>query len=159
MTLLSIFLLTFLPQHDFHVSLAEMSYNETTEAFELSLKIFIDDLEDVIKDHSGTTCNLNTTKEYAKADSLIGNYLIENFILRVDQEKQSVQYLGKEYEDDAAWIYIEIPAQAPKEELRIQNKLLMELYDDQVNILHLNVLNHSESFLMRKEKSEAILTW
>ena len=42
----SLFLLTsFKPKHDYHVSVTQMQYNASARSFEVSIRIFTDDLE------------------------------------------------------------------------------------------------------------------
>ena len=38
-------------RHDFHTSLTEMRYNEGSKAFEVTIRVFTDDLEAMIKSH------------------------------------------------------------------------------------------------------------
>ncbi|MEO5907159.1 MAG: DUF6702 family protein, partial [Saprospiraceae bacterium] len=49
--------------HDIHISLSELRFNEETHSFEVSIKIFIDDLEKALKKDGATDLYIGTNQE------------------------------------------------------------------------------------------------
>lgn len=159
MKLLSLLLLMVMPMHDFYVSLADIEYNEQSAALEMSLKVFTDDLEDAIQLANNVELHLDTQKEHVDADSLIDLYLAKQVQFELDDQPLEIEFLGKEYEADATWLYIEVPCQKPNTSLSVRNYVFMELFDDQRNIVHLKMLGQKESFILHKGNKSQTINW
>ena len=121
--------------HEFYVSLSEVRYNPDTERFEVSIRIFPDDLDRALLERSGIHTQLATELEHPKADSLLMRYLLEDFSLEVNGEMLKLEYLGKEPESDALWCYLESSEISDPGILRVRNVVLTEYFPDQVNII------------------------
>jgi hypothetical protein len=121
--------------HKFYVSLSEVRYNTETERFEVSMRIFPDDLDRALLARSGITTQLATELEHKSADSLLMVYILEDFSIEVNGALLELNYLGKETESDAIWCYLESSRVAAPETITIQSILLTELFPDQVNII------------------------
>ncbi|MEZ4985275.1 MAG: DUF6702 family protein [Saprospiraceae bacterium] len=124
--------------HEFHVSRTRIAYAAADQEWQISLYIFIDDLEKALSHAtSGEPRRLGTDKETAEADSLILRYLQRRLILQADGDKLPLQWLGKEGSEDLAafWIYLYIPDEQPAATFTITNKILTEVFDDQQNIV------------------------
>ena len=121
--------------HEFYVSISEVRYNTDKERFEVSMRIFPDDLDRALLERSGIHTQLATELEHEKADSLLMLYLLEDFSLEVNGEVLELDYLGKEPESDAIWCYLESSKVPGPESITIRNAVLMEYFPDQVNII------------------------
>ncbi|MDX1665854.1 MAG: DUF6702 family protein [Saprospiraceae bacterium] len=124
--------------HDIHISKGLVEYNEAENALQITLHIFVDDLEDAIRlKHGHENLQIGTEKEHPEAEIYIEEYLRETFSLTVDGEKRSFTLLGKELSDDymAVWCYLEISEVPPFKKLTLHNSILMDLFDDQSNIV------------------------
>ena len=121
--------------HEFYVSITEVRYNASSERFEVSMRIFPDDLDRALMARSGIHTQLATEMEHEHADSLLMVYLLEDFSLEVNGEELELNYLGKEPESDAIWCYLESSRIDNPEALTIRNSILTEYFPDQVNII------------------------
>lgn len=121
--------------HEFYVSLSEVRYNAETERFEVSMRIFPDDLDRALLARNGITTQLASELEHKSADSLLMVYLLEDFSIVVNGEKLKLEYLGKESESDAIWCYLESSRVTAPSTITISNEILMEYFLDQVNII------------------------
>ncbi len=127
-----------LPAHDFHLSKAVVEYNSRDQALQVTLHIFLDDLELALRERgAGEELFLCTEKEHPEADGYLDRYLAKTFRLWVDGRPVAAQYLGKEISDDlmAAWCYLEVKEVPLPRQLTIDNRILMQVYDDQKNIV------------------------
>ena len=121
--------------HEFYVSITEVRYNTNTERFEVSMRIFPDDLDRALLERAGIHTQLATELEHKKADSLLMFYILEDFGLEVNGKHLELNYLGKEPESDAIWCYLESSKISDPEALTVRNVLLTEYFPDQVNII------------------------
>ena len=143
--------------HDFHVSKTEVHYKSESESLQLSVHVFIDDLELALAAYSDNVLNLLSDKEHPDADSLIALYFNEVYSFSVDHRDISPAYLGKEISDDflGAWCYLEKENLTRFNQLAIKNTLLCEVYDDQKNIVSFKIDNKSKAFnILDKDDSE-----
>jgi hypothetical protein len=135
-----------LSTHAFHTSITEMRYNSKQKSFEISLRVFTDDLE--------KTLSLNNqNKKFVientdKNDLFIEQYVRKHFVITTPKNQRSIyQYVGKEKEGDATWIYLEMPVNEPIKGSKIQNSVLMDSFEDQTNIVNIFVNNEKKSYL------------
>ncbi len=102
---------------------------------------------------------LGSAKEVKNINELLEQYFRKNIILRADGKPLVTwKFVGKEMEGEAVWCYIEISTanvlgNAPKQ-LQIQNSVLMELYEDQTNLVNMQIGSVRRSTLLRKSKQQ-----
>jgi hypothetical protein len=141
--------------HAFHTSLAQVSYNSKTQLFEVSLRVFTDDFEEVLSKEANRKVSLDESTQH---DQLIEAYIKKQFGL-LDQHgrKRAMTFVGKEFEADATWIYLEIPFQEKGVELRLQNALLTDLFDDQTNVVNLTYFSSRKTYLFKSDNTTQVL--
>ncbi|MGG7662267.1 DUF6702 family protein [Dyadobacter sp. BHUBP1] len=153
----SLFLLTsFKPKHDYHVSVTQMQYNVSSRSFEVSIRIFTDDLEKALSEsHSRQRFVI---KDNDQNDRFVEEYIRKSFVLTDSQKKNvPIKYVGKEQEADATWVYLEIPFQGALNGCKLLNVTLMEVFDDQVNMTNLKFQSEKRTFLFKKGQTSHLL--
>ena len=148
--LFSIFIYSF--THKFYVSVFIIEHNEKNKTLEITSQVFLDDMEMMFR-------NKNIEIDiYLKSDkisdSLIEDYFKSVFKIKKNSEILEYELLGKELFDDILNCYIEVKDIYREDSLIIQNKLLIDLYDSQKNIIHFRGKNENKSFLMNYKKTE-----
>lgn len=140
--------------HDLHVSRCEIVYDTESHALQVTLNIFIDDLETALLSEGKGNLFLCTKKEDPRADQFIAEYLGKTLKINVDEETTDMVFLGKEAGDDifALWCYLEIPDIEPKEVIEVSYDLLMEIYDDQRNIVKLSYSKTTQAHFLFDHK-------
>lgn len=140
--------------HEFHLSKTDIHYKTEAQALQVTIHIFIDDTESALQDRQPMDYKLMQDSEHVLADSVLGTYFKENFIIKVDGEQQTFEYLGKEASDDieGLYAYLEIPNLETPKELEITNKLLMEKFDDQKNIIKVMMDKKNKAFHLLTNK-------
>jgi len=144
-------------EHDIHISKALIEYDETEQALQITLHIFLDDLEAIlIEGGAPAKLNLCTEKEHEQGEAFVEQYLRSKFQLVVNDEVAEYNYLGKEISEDflATWCYVEIPNVSNLESLQIKSSILMDLYDDQRNIIQIKAPNQKPKFFMLDQKRQ-----
>lgn len=135
--------------HDYHVSVTQMQYNPAAKAFEVSIRIFTDDLE------KGLTIENNNKRIVIrnddKNDPVVEKYILKSFLITDSSKKPlAIRYIGKEQEEDATWVYLEIPFHGLLSGYKLQNSTLMEVFDDQVNMTNIKLATEKRTFLFKK---------
>lgn len=123
--------------HQFHISKTQIAYSETDNALQVSMHVFIDDLEEALRRRGKDKLFINTEKETIEADSSIVEYLSDVFSISIGDKALPFTFIGKESSDDlqAIWCYLEFEKVGTFDQLTIENGLLMEVYDDQKNMI------------------------
>ena len=157
--LLSSFFLpnSYIVEHDIHISKALIEYDETEQALQITLHIFLDDLEAILIDGGAPPkLNLCTKKEHEEGDTLVEKYLRSKFQLEINGASTDYNYLGKEISEDflVAWCYVEIPNISKLESIQIKSSILMDLYDDQRNIIQIKTPNQRPQFFMLDQQHQ-----
>lgn len=140
-------LLPFWSKHPIHIAISEVVYDEKSRALQITHKIFIDDLEKQIEQslEEAVKLRLNTAKEHENADYYLNAYLQKHFRIKVNGKEHKGLFLGKEYETDAAWLYVEIENIKSLKGITIENTILTDLYEDQNNFVHFNINKQKKS--------------
>lgn len=152
----ALFLLLSFRLHDFHTSITRMDYNVKEKSFEISIRVFTDDLEKALsKDNNGQKIVVVNND---KNDPLVEKYIRKHFALVSSQkQKKAYSYVGKEQEADATWIYIEIPHQEAVTGFSLQNTIMHDLFDDQINLVNLNYQGQKKSYIFKKDDTTLAL--
>ena len=150
---------SFSGMHKFYVSVTNVNYSEKDQAFQITSRIFIDDLEDVLSERYGVTANLATGEELERADSYIKKYFLQKFVAEINGNKVDYTFLGKTYDNDVVIIYLELSniKLSETESIAIQNEILTDLFDEQQNIVHFKWKGQKKSFVLIRENNKGML--
>lgn len=138
-------------KHEFHLSKCEIHYSQEDKALQISLRIFIDDLEEAIANVlQEENLKLCTSREVATADSIMIKYLADTFKISIDNRQKDLAYIGKEVSEDllAVWCYFEVPDIDPKQNIEVENKILIETFSDQSNLVSLQYSKEKQEHYM-----------
>lgn len=143
--------------HEFHVSKVQVDYNLDDQAVQISMHIFIDDLEEALREQGVEGLFLCTEKESEDADKHLEDYLNQVFQIKIDEKTAPYEFLGKEPSEDllAVWCYLEIPNIEQLEQLSISNSVLMEIFDDQKNIIQVTKSGKNQGYLLFSKGSSS----
>ena len=135
-------------KHDFHTSLSELNYNPKTGSIEATIRVFTDDLETALTTfNQGKKVNVEASNK--QADAIIALYLEKNWGLLTPQKtKKKYDYIGREPELDATWLYVEIPNAQQIKGFTFFNTIMLELFDDQTNLVNIIYPSTKKTILM-----------
>lgn len=121
--------------HKYYTSLARAEYNEETKTVEFALRVFADDLELALTRRGGRKVYLDKTKDAA---DLTLAYLRETFeVVGRDGRRVELRWIGMETQGDVAWLYFEAPLPEGPAGATLRDRILLELFQTQVNIVSL----------------------
>jgi hypothetical protein len=132
--------------HPFYVSVTEINHNQKEKALEISCKIFIDDMEDVLKQNFKTVVDLSDQKQQIKNDQLITAYITKNLSITADQKAVQLNYVGYEKDSEAVFCYFEVVNISTVKAIDVSNSILQDLTDKQINIMHVSVNGVRKSY-------------
>lgn len=145
--------------HPFFVSICELDYKSESKSLEISLRIFTGDLEKTMEDWGAGRLYLGEKNESSKADSLLKAYVFQVFSFKINDQKTTYKYIGKEVEQELTWIYLESDNIPDFNTISISNRLLFQSFPNQTNLIHVNHRQEIKSLLLTKNNTSGELKW
>ncbi len=142
--------------HAFHLTKTDIVFQPKEKTLQITMHLFIDDLELALEKQGKTSLLVGTEKEKMGVNELIINYLQQNFNLTVNGKKMPIAFVGKETTTDrqALWIYLEVKNLKNIKALTVENKVLTEVHADQKNMVQVIVpTKKAQSFVLEKGKT------
>ncbi len=126
--------------HRYHTSVTRLEYNAEERLAEITVQTFADDIEAALSKRSGAgNVRLDGNK---KTNALVLEYLRTVFEIKSGDAELDLQWIGMELKGYSVWIYLQAKAPEGLAKTSLRNKLLFDLFADQVNIV--NVLNNGK---------------
>ena len=122
--------------HKYYVSVTQIEFAEKKQSLQIVSRLFVDDLEEVLKDKNGKKFRIPDIKRSKEVEDQIKRYLSSKFRLSIDKKSRSVNYLGHKIENDLLIAFMEVTNTAKFEQLEVQNRWLFEEFSEQKNIIH-----------------------
>ena len=143
-----------LSAHEYHASVTNMQYNPKEQAFEVSIRMFTDDLERTLTRENGGQRVIFDKKYEKNNDLLLEKYVRKHFAVQTPQkQRKAYSYIGHETEADAQWIYLELPYAELFRGGMIQQSVLLDMFDDQVNLVTVNYNAQKKTLLFKKNQT------
>jgi hypothetical protein len=135
--------------HPFHNSVTEMSYNSKDQSWEISIRLFQDDLERTMSSNLGKKYRMVPGDEASEKE--LDTYLRKHFRFHSGKQISTpYRWLGTEQQQDAIWVYLEIPTTSDLAGSYLENSIFLEVFEDQTNIVQWAPAGQKKSYLFRK---------
>lgn len=145
--------------HKFYVSVTDIEYKPEQNSLQIISRVFVDDFEDVLSKRFATPLVLLPDEETENADDWIVRYLNQKLNLSINGETLQLNYIGKRYDDDRIYLYIEIENVAAFDSISVENLILTDLFEEQKNLVHLKNKSETKSKVLTKAKSSHTFTY
>ena len=143
--------------HKYYLSLTQIEYNAKNKSVEVIINVFIDDLETALNAIHNKSFKLDTKDEPKDSDDYFFKYLQDNVKLKIEGKPVTYSYVGKEYDVDVIFFYLEVKNVNTFNEITVNNTLLIEHFPDQQNLIKSKVnKKHKSLMLTKKEQSGTI---
>lgn len=126
-------------RHPLHVSTTDISYNKNDGKLEIVCTLFTDDFENALSKQFKTSADLNKADMHKAMDNLIKSYIANNLHIKAGNTAATINYLGFENNHEAIDVYLESDKITQPKRLEANVSLLHNLFDDQINIVHMTV--------------------
>jgi hypothetical protein len=136
--------------HPFHSSVGDCVFNSKEKIWEISIRMFQDDLTAGLSQFTGAPFSFQKTPDI---DLNLEKYVRNYFGIQVNQKRTTpYRWIGWESVDDMIWIYLEIPTEQELAGVVIENSLLANSFPDQTNLLQVVRNTQKRSYLFRKNE-------
>ncbi|MCT2407513.1 hypothetical protein NZD88_08180 [Chryseobacterium antibioticum] len=132
-------------KHPYHVGSVEINYNSKSKSFEITGRFFLDDLENGLGKKYGGSFHFNDEKYKAKLNEALEKYCAEYFKLKADGRFLKINYVGYEEDSESVNVFLESETVATPKKLEAAVSFLYNLFDDQINIVHMIVNGQRQS--------------
>lgn len=143
--------------HKYYISLCEIEYIEEQQSVQITLGLFIDDIEFTLNKDHNTRLNIDTKSEVDSIDSYFKKYLNEHFKININGQQKSYEYIGKEYDDDIVRFYLEIGNINTIKSIEVLNTNLFRDFEDQQNIIKIHANETHKTFYLKKNNDKGLL--
>ncbi len=143
--------------HKYYISLTKIDFVKEEKTVQVTMRFFIDDIERTLESRYQIKLELATEEENKKADIFLKKYISQKFKVKINNEFKDFKYLGKEYDNDVVFIYLEISNIAYITNIEIQNSMLFEEFPEQENFIKTNINNIKKTLILRKENDKEML--
>lgn len=131
--------------HPLHVSNTEIAFNNKQKSVEIVCKLFTDDFEDALRKQNKTKIDLTAAGLHKEMDVVIKKYMESHLQIKINNQKGVLSYIGYEIDREAVKVYLEIENVKPFDKLNIDNRILCDYFDDQMNIVHVELFGKRKS--------------
>lgn len=143
--------------HKYYVSLCEIEYLKEKQSIQITLGVFIEDLEFILNKNSGKQLNLGSKTEVGNIDDHYKKYLNDHLLISVNGKNQPYKFIGKEYDGDIVRFYLEINNIKELKSIEVTNNILINEFDNQKNIVKIKVKDFNKTFYLNKSNDKSLL--
>lgn len=131
--------------HPFYVSMTDIRYNPTDKDMEISVRIFTDDFENVLRKYSTDKIDILHPQNQQAMNEKVFAYLKNKLKIDINGAPYTFRFIGYEQKSESIWTYLEIDNVPVPKKIKIYNAILQDLTSDQINLMQVKVLEHAQN--------------
>ena len=160
-TLILLFIIPLLSfsAHKYYLSLTQINYKSETKSVQIITSVFMDDIETALNKDYNIDLQLSTKKELKDNNVYFKEYLQKKLHFKIDNIEQEFQYIGKEFEGDLVYFYLEIENIEQVNTIEVSNKVLTTHFPEQQNLIKCKVGKKNKSILLTAKKKKGLLSF
>jgi hypothetical protein len=160
-TFLLLFIIPFVSfsAHKYYLSLTQITFKPASKTVQVIINVFMDDIETALNSDYKIDLQLTTKKELENNDVYFNKYLKEKIHFKVDGIAKEFTYLGKEYDADLIYFYLEIENINQLKTLEITNNILTKHFPQQQNMTKCKLGEKHKSILLTKKENSATFNY
>jgi hypothetical protein len=151
--------------HDVHQTRAEAEYNADTQRLEVSLTVFVDDLELALIRQAERAISLSSSPA-PEVDSRIQRYLTTNFVVTDGGGKPAaLHWVGRQFDADTiasaepeVTLFFEVSLPEGLDGCSLRHVMFCDRFKDQSNLLHLRSGVQSTELRFSRDEPVHLLT-
>ena len=145
--------------HKYYLSLTQIKFKEEQKSVQIIINVFMDDIELALNKDYNINLQLTTKKELKDNDVYFEKYLKEKLQFKINGASQNYNYLGKEYDGELVFFYLEIENITSVDNIEVTNKILTFHFPTQQNLIKSKVGEKNKSVLLTKENANSVLNF
>jgi hypothetical protein len=143
--------------HKYYLSLTQIEYKSESKSIQIIINVFMDDIETALNKDYSIDLQLTNKNELKDNDIYFKKYLEKNLSLKIDTISSSFNYIGKEYDGDLVYFYLEIENVNNLESIEVVNTILIDHFPEQQNLIKSKVNKKHNSVLLTKTNDKGLL--
>jgi hypothetical protein len=144
--------------HPVHVSVTNMDIDPESGGISLAVKLFSDDLQDLIHRKYGVLLNIVEQKDPGEKISAVNRYIAESFQCMVNGTTSVLlEFQESRMNEEAIWLYYHADTGGKIRRLLIRNRLMLEKFDDQTNLIILSYHDVQNGYRLNNKNTELSL--
>lgn len=144
--------------HPFYLSVTDVEFFPEESLVGVTIKVFTDDLEDVLIQRGAESLKLGASEEHEGADEYIARYLDQVIRWTINDQPTTFRLIGKEVELDVTYLYLEAVGIPELTDITVRHRLFLEELETQQNIVHLNCGESLSSSRLNQREDTATLS-
>ena len=145
--------------HKFYVSITKVEFSQEESSLQIISKLFIDDIEDVLQTRYNPSLVMGGEKETEAVGKFLKEYVLQKLVIEVNGKPVTLHYLGHEYDNDVVKTYLEVKGVSELNSISVENKMLMELFEEQQNIIHVKRFKRRKSLVLEADNPKGLLNF
>jgi|TARA_B110000908_G_scaffold81850_1_gene98062 hypothetical protein len=145
--------------HKYYLSLTQINFIPESKSMQIIINVFMDDIETALNKDYNIDLQLTTEKELTENDVYFKKYLNEKLHFKVNAVAKKFNYIGKEYDGELVYFYLEIEDISDVNQIEISNKILIKHFPKQENLIKSKVGKINKSVLLNAENYSEILKY
>ena len=143
--------------HKYYLSLTQIEYRNKSKSIQVTINVFMDDIETALNKDYNIDLQLTTKKELKDNDVYFKKYLNKKLHFKIDNIAKKFNYIGKEYDGDLVYFYLEIENIEDINTIEIVNTILMQHFPEQQNLIKSKVNKKHKSILLTAKTDKGLL--
>jgi len=124
---------------------------------QITSRIFIDDLNDVLFKKYKLKTHIGEVNENSNDLELMDTYIHENFKIKINGIFKTINYVQKERDGNVIVCYFNCKEISKIKVFEVQNTCLFDLNAEQQNIIHANLNETKQTLLLTSENFKGML--
>jgi len=145
--------------HKYYLSLTQINFSSKSKSVQIIINVFMDGIETALNKDYDIDLQLTTEKELKENDVYFEKYLNEKLHFKVNTIDKKFNYIGKEYEGELVYFYLEIENINAVDQITISNKILVKHFPKQENLIKSKVGKVNKSVLLDAENYSETLKY
>jgi hypothetical protein len=143
--------------HKYYLSLTQIKFKSESKSVQIIINVFMDDIETALNKDYNIDLQLTTDEELKENDVYFEEYLNEKLQFKINTIAKKYNYIGKEYDGELVYFYLEIENIDEVNQIEISNKILTKHFPKQENLIKSKVGDKNKSVLLTAKKYLKIL--
>tara|TARA_R110001583_G_scaffold10179_4_gene47336 strand:+ start:1167 stop:1664 length:498 start_codon:yes stop_codon:yes gene_type:complete len=145
--------------HKNYTSLCEIEFVENKQTIQITLGMFIEDIENALDKDNDTILKIATKYELENIDTYFEEYLNSHLKISINNKKSFYTYIGKEYDDDIVRFYLEITDVTKLASIEVTNTSLLKYFEEQQNIIKIKANKKNKTFYLDGNTDKCLLNY
>jgi len=142
--------------HPIHVSVTNLEYFQEKNEIELSTKVFRDDLQLLFVHLNELNIDFENEDSIKKYQDTINSYVANNFKIIINKKESNYYFKDFKMSDEAIWLSYKLHYNDKIKSIKIENRLLLDLYFDQKNLLIFKAGDLNDAYQFNLKNTEHI---